>query len=310
MKCPKCGYLGFDTGDRCKNCGYDFSLTTDAFPQATYQAPDITLIAENSTLEEMEVWLRDEPSEPVAPKAEPIVSVPVPVCVSAPVSARAAVALPLFMGEDGDDDAPLVTLPVKPRPPLAVRRTPQTPRLRAVPRPQPVEPVLDFQDEGSIESAREEPLTAAVAKEPAMAVGTDRIASQRIAAAALDHAILIGVDVVVAYFTLRMAGLTLAELRLLPPVPFLIFLGMMKFAYFAAFTAVGGQTVGKMAMGIRVVRADNGCVNGAGAIRRTLAAVLSHITLGLAYLPALLGPDRRALHDRIARTRVVALPSA
>ena len=26
MKCPKCHYLGFDTGDRCRNCGYDFSL--------------------------------------------------------------------------------------------------------------------------------------------------------------------------------------------------------------------------------------------------------------------------------------------
>ena len=26
MKCPKCSYLGFETGDRCRNCGYDFSL--------------------------------------------------------------------------------------------------------------------------------------------------------------------------------------------------------------------------------------------------------------------------------------------
>ena len=26
MKCPKCSYLGFETGVRCKNCGYDFSL--------------------------------------------------------------------------------------------------------------------------------------------------------------------------------------------------------------------------------------------------------------------------------------------
>ena len=30
MKCPKCDYLGFDTGDRCKNCGYDFSLSPAA----------------------------------------------------------------------------------------------------------------------------------------------------------------------------------------------------------------------------------------------------------------------------------------
>ena len=30
MKCPKCHYLGFETGDRCKNCGYDFSLLSVA----------------------------------------------------------------------------------------------------------------------------------------------------------------------------------------------------------------------------------------------------------------------------------------
>ena len=29
MKCPKCGYLGFETGDRCRNCGYDFSLSVE-----------------------------------------------------------------------------------------------------------------------------------------------------------------------------------------------------------------------------------------------------------------------------------------
>src|SRR5687767_13356659 len=26
MKCPKCGYLGFETTERCRNCQYDFSL--------------------------------------------------------------------------------------------------------------------------------------------------------------------------------------------------------------------------------------------------------------------------------------------
>ena len=30
MKCPKCHYLGFETGDRCKHCGYDFSLMAPA----------------------------------------------------------------------------------------------------------------------------------------------------------------------------------------------------------------------------------------------------------------------------------------
>ena len=36
MKCPKCGYLGFETTDRCRNCGYDFSL---AAPVLTAELP-------------------------------------------------------------------------------------------------------------------------------------------------------------------------------------------------------------------------------------------------------------------------------
>jgi rubredoxin len=30
MKCPKCQYISFDSGDRCRNCGYEFSLAADA----------------------------------------------------------------------------------------------------------------------------------------------------------------------------------------------------------------------------------------------------------------------------------------
>jgi hypothetical protein len=30
MKCPKCGYLGFEQVERCRNCGYEFSLATRA----------------------------------------------------------------------------------------------------------------------------------------------------------------------------------------------------------------------------------------------------------------------------------------
>src|ERR1700680_5077973 len=34
MKCPKCGYLGFERVERCRNCGYDFSLTqAPGFPE-------------------------------------------------------------------------------------------------------------------------------------------------------------------------------------------------------------------------------------------------------------------------------------
>ena len=32
MKCPKCQYFSFDSGERCRNCGYDFSLALDLPP--------------------------------------------------------------------------------------------------------------------------------------------------------------------------------------------------------------------------------------------------------------------------------------
>ena len=41
MKCPKCSYLGFETSDRCRNCGYDFSLVTNA--NAASRVPDLPL---------------------------------------------------------------------------------------------------------------------------------------------------------------------------------------------------------------------------------------------------------------------------
>ena len=41
MKCPKCGYLGFESGDRCRNCGYDFSLSSPARPIRSTSALDL-----------------------------------------------------------------------------------------------------------------------------------------------------------------------------------------------------------------------------------------------------------------------------
>ena len=32
MRCPKCQYISFDSGERCRNCGYDFSLIEPETP--------------------------------------------------------------------------------------------------------------------------------------------------------------------------------------------------------------------------------------------------------------------------------------
>jgi uncharacterized RDD family membrane protein YckC len=124
----------------------------------------------------------------------------------------------------------------------------------------------------------------------------------------VDHAILLTIDVIVAYFTLRMAGLDVDGWTYLPRVPLIAFLLMIKIAYFGAFTAMGGQTIGKMAVHIRVVSDEYRDLGAAQSVRRTLAGLLSALTFGIGFLPALAG-DHRALHDRMARTRVVGVES-
>src|SRR5690349_7838446 len=96
MKCPKCQYFSFDSGDRCRNCGYDFSLALD-IPSADLPIQDGT--------------------EPVGPFSD--------------FSLNETPNLPLFTA-GGDPDAPLVTPSATPRAPLAVRRTaPVAPRPKA-----------------------------------------------------------------------------------------------------------------------------------------------------------------------------------
>jgi len=124
-----------------------------------------------------------------------------------------------------------------------------------------------------------------------------------------DHVILFGIDLVVLYSTLRMAGLTMSDWALLPAVPMIGFLVLLKLSYFGAFTAACGQTIGKMAAHIRVM-ADDAPLDPARAIRRTMMSSVSLLALGAGFIPAILDPDHRALHDRMARTRVVELPSA
>jgi uncharacterized RDD family membrane protein YckC len=335
VKCPKCHYLGFETGDRCKNCGYDFSLLPDIEPQTGPDLDiDLSFRDSDDTLPASVTWddkfeaLSAEQSADIASLAESPATMEIAELAPPPATepheppARIARKLParapasLFDAED----EPLIRVPAAPRPPLAVRRTPEAPRLRAVPRPvprptRPIEaaPALDFVEETPAPPAVVAPITrthrgpSTPAVPPQVEVSG---AMARLTAAAIDHLLLAAIDAAVVYFTLRMTGLTLAELWSLPLVPLVAFLMLVKLSYFSAFTAVGGQTIGKMTTRIRVVTADDEMVDGRVAVKRTLAGMASTACFGLGLIPALFDVERRALHDRLTRTRVVALPSA
>lgn len=320
MKCPKCNYLGFETGDRCKNCGYDFSLMAEA--SGPYEIDiDLALRSSDDTLPVSVQWDDNFDATSISSPASSDTPDPVPPAPARPAARaeRTDRKLPLFAPavDDGRDE-PLIRLPAAPRPPLAVRRTPDTPRLRAVtPRPsRPIAlaPALEFPEDTPaapiVESASEVRARTAARLAAQSAHAEVSGAGRRLAAAAVDHLLLSAIDLAVIYFTLRMAGLPMAEWAALPPVPLVAFLLLVKLSYFCAFTAVGGQTIGKMAARIRVVTTEDASVDGTLAVKRTLAGAVSAALLGLGYLPALIGSERRALHDRVTRTRVIALPSA
>jgi uncharacterized RDD family membrane protein YckC len=65
-----------------------------------------------------------------------------------------------------------------------------------------------------------------------------------------------------------------------------------------------------MAVRIRVVGEDDRPLDAPHATHRAVAGAISFLILGAGFVPVLFGADRRALHDRLAHTRVVTLPAA
>ncbi len=320
MKCPKCQYISFDSLQRCRNCGYEFALTVDM------DAPDLPIQTGNEAIGPLgDLALKDlditKPASPRAPQPRPITS---------------SFDLPLFKDRSIDDDAPLVTPPAVPRTPLSVRRS--NPVIaRASARAAMDEPVLDL--EGSLDAVRDRPLDAArdVARDRPLDFARDRSpsapaplphapsappsesvdasdapagAAARLLAAIVDAVILGSIGAAVLYFTLKVCGLRFSELGILPPVPFTTFLLLLGGGYFVLFTAAGGQTIGKMATGIKVVSVHgespwSARVPLAASVLRAAGYLLSLLPAGLGFLPALVGAERRAVHDRLADTRVV-----
>lgn len=297
MRCPKCQYISFGSAARCRNCGYDFSLAQDLPPQ------DLPIQTGN---------------EPLGPLQD------------LPLAGRAGqpghADLPLFAGRSAPEDAPLVTPPAVPRPPLAVRRTsPVSARARS--RPAPADDLeFDIQPPTGSSSSDElliddsspvAPSKAPVAPASRVATPTERPACMvraprgaRLLAGAIDLLLVGGIDAAVVYFTLRLCGLSVEEIGILPKVPLVGFLLLLNGGYFVLFTAAGGQTIGKMTAGVRVVMDPEGehpvaRVTFQAALLRGIGYFLALLPAGIGLLPALLSSDGRGLHDHVAGTRVV-----
>jgi uncharacterized RDD family membrane protein YckC len=308
MKCPKCGYLGFEQVDRCRNCGYEFSLSSSSAIQELPVRTDTPVIG---PLDDLALDARADPrpsgvSTEIGPDLDRAFNTPHP-----PESGPSE--LPLFGSPTGTigDDTPLITKPSPPRTPLAVRRSsPEVPRVRAGPiRAASLDLGLDLDGPAagytsvapSAADQAQETLARPVGQAAIVAAGL----GARAAAVTIDLLVLGAIDAAVVYFTMQICGVTIEEFAIIPHGPLLAFLVVQNVGYLVAFTA-GGQTLGKMAAGIKVVAAEsNRSIDVGRALKRTVAWLLLAIPAGLGFLTALASRDRRGLHDRFAGTRVV-----
>ena len=76
-------------------------------------------------------------------------------------------------------------------------------------------------------------------------------------------------------------------------------------AYEAYFLSTRGATLGKMALGLKVIRTDGGPISVGLAVGRFFAMYLSGIILAIGYIIAAFDPQKRSLHDRICNTYVI-----
>lgn len=83
---------------------------------------------------------------------------------------------------------------------------------------------------------------------------------------------------------------------------------MLSVAYYIIFTGHGGQTPGKMALRIKVIRRDGADISyGRAAFREVPAKFISGIIFGIGYLMVAFDEQKQGLHDRMANTYVIKL---
>jgi uncharacterized RDD family membrane protein YckC len=75
--------------------------------------------------------------------------------------------------------------------------------------------------------------------------------------------------------------------------------------YEAVFLRYQGATLGKMAVGLKVVRSDGGSLGWGISFGRYFMYIVSGIILLIGYIMAGFDNEKRALHDRVCGTRVI-----
>ncbi len=252
MRCPKCRYISFDEGDRCRNCGYDFSLIQPETP--------------------LDLPIRQD--EPVGPMADLRLKVAqrrqAAAALTPPdaqnLSLRQGFDLPLFnqardAGASQDDGV------TTSRSSAGIRRhglrlrcgVPRLRRSRPLPQRARGSRSLFGRSRRWILSTgrrwfvKNPPLRRSRAASGLSTRPRRRPPGSDCSGPSSTCCSSVGIDWRSAVFHAAGAGLRLDEVRLLPIVPMGAFLLLLNGGYLTMFTAAGGQTIGKMLAGTRVV---------------------------------------------------------
>ena len=87
-----------------------------------------------------------------------------------------------------------------------------------------------------------------------------------------------------------------------------LFTIIINMVYFVLFTGYCGQTPGKMAVRIRVIRCDGHSISyGRAFFREVPGKFVSAVILGIGYLMVAFDDQKQGLHDRMADTYVIKL---
>jgi uncharacterized RDD family membrane protein YckC len=133
----------------------------------------------------------------------------------------------------------------------------------------------------------------------------------RVAAAFVDALIAGALQGIIVFLFAGLLGLLLygfdSESLLMLCLAWLLS-GSISVVYYVYFTAYGGQTPGKMALRIKVVRSDGSPLTlGRAFYREVVGKFVSGIILGIGYLMVAFDEKKQGLHDRMADTYVVRL---
>lgn len=141
--------------------------------------------------------------------------------------------------------------------------------------------------------------------EPAAAFG------QRAAAMLIDlgllgtlHSAYFAATALLIFQNLPLDFPTLFRITISYAALFLISLCLLGVSYFTVLHSWGGQTLGKLIVGIRVDAAEGGLLPPGRSFLRTVGYLLSALPLGAGFLWLVLDREQRCWHDRLAGSRV------